>query len=428
MEYREIDENIERRNFPLFIADGTLFFAALLFISYSTVLPAFVNTLTNSSVLIGLVTAVRFGGWFLPQMAAANYLERKPYKRPIMLLTSFLSRISVFLIAFVTYQWGAEYGGVTLALFFLFYFLFNFCEGITTIAWVDISAKTIRATRRGSLMSTMQLFGSILGLGAGFLIRQILAHPGFSFPVNYSMIFLLASIILAVDYVFMVLLKEPAGKVKKEQRSFFQYLTSMPAFMKKNVVFMKMIMLRVLMSFGFLVLPFYVVYSQEIITTGAGIVGIYVLLQTSGMIFASLLFGRLSDRYGNRVVLLVTAICTFLMPVLALLVYVLSLGGQSPLLTLLYAPIFVGIGLSECGQIIGYMNYLLEIVSEEERPTYYGLSNTISALGAFFPVLGGLLAARFGYEFLFFVAALFLLAGVVCAFRLPEPRHLRSQL
>jgi MFS family permease len=417
---------LESANFPLLVAEGTIFVTALTFISYSTVLPAFVSSLTASSVLVGLVSATRSTGWFLPQLFAANYLEREPLKKPILLRTSFASRFSMLLMATITYFWGASHPGLILALFFVLYLLFNLFESVSALAWIDITAKTVRPTRRGSLFSIMQALGSLMGLGVGFLIRMILSHPNLSPPRNYAMVFFAAFIVLVVNYGVLLMLKEPPGEVVQEKRSFQDYLKSMPALFRKNDAFKKVAIVRILVSFTFMVIPFYVVYSRQIIISGAGIIGIYVLLQTSGMMLGSLIFGRLSDRVGNRSVLIGTALGTFLLPVLALTVYFLSLQGQVPMMTYLYAVIFVGIGFSESGQWIGFTNYVLEISSEAERPSYYGLLNALSIVSAILPIVGGLLVARFGYELLFWIAASFLLAAFLFSLRLPEPRRISS--
>ncbi len=422
MEGNDIAPALEKVNFPLLITEGTIFVIGMTFVSYSTVLPAFVSTLTSSSILVGLVSAARSTGWFLPQLFAANYLETRPLKKPVLLRTSLASRISLLVMAMSVYFWGAHYPGLVLGLFFVLYFLFNLCEAVSALAWVDITAKTVRPTRRGSLFSIMQLLGSFMGLGAGVIIRNILSHPSLPYPINYSLVFFAAVLVFGVNYLVLLMLREPPGDVPLQRRGFKEYLQNMPALFHKNPAFRKVAMVRILVSFTFMVVPFYVVYSRQVITSGAGIVGLYVLLQTAGMIGGSLLFGRLSDKIGNRSVLIGTAAATLAMPVLALTVYFLSLKGQVPLLTVLYALIFVGIGISDSGQFIGFTNYVLDIASDAERPSYYGLLNALSVVSAVLPLIGGILISRFSYELVFWIAALFLTAAFVLSIGLPEPR------
>jgi MFS family permease len=425
MEGNDLAPTLEKVNFPLLITEGTIFVIGMTFISYSTVLPAFVSTLTGSSILVGLVSAARSAGWFFPQLFAANYLESRPLKKPVLLRTSLASRISLLLMALAVYFWGNSHPSAVLFVFFLLYFLFNLCEAVSALAWVDITAKTVRPTRRGSLFSIMQLLGSFMGLGAGVIIRYILSHPNFPYPVNYSLVFFAAFLVFALNYIVLMMLREPPGEVVLNRRGFKEYLQNMPALFRKNPAFRKVAMVRILVSFTFMVVPFYVVYSRQVITAGAGIVGLYVLLQTAGMIAGSLVFGRLSDKIGNRSVLVGTAAATLAMPVLALTVYYLSLQGQAPLLTVLYAMIFVGIGISDSGQFIGFTNYVLDIASEAERPSYYALLNALSIVSAALPLIGGILISRFSYELVFWIAAVFLLVAFILSIGLPEPRKLQ---
>jgi MFS family permease len=427
MEQDSLVPELEKANFPLLIAEGTIFVVGMTFISYSTVLPAFVSALTGSSILVGLVSAARSAGWFIPQILIANYLESKPLKKPVMLLSSLASRLSLLIMAAATFFWGTTHPSIVLALFFILYFLYNLCESISAVAWVDITAKTIRPTRRGGLFSIMQLMGSLMGLGAGVVIRYILDHPGLEFPVNYSLVFFTALIVFAINYLLIIRLREPPGKVVHQDRGLKEYLRNMPVLFRKNPAFRKVAMVRILVSFTFMVVPFYVVYSRQVITSGAGIVGLYVLLQTAGVIIASLMFGRMSDRLGNRSVLRVTAGVTAALPFIALAVYFLAKQGQVPLLTVLYALIFIGIGISDTGQFIGFTNYVLDIASEAERPSYYALLNALSIVSAVLPLLGGILISRFNYELVFWISGCFLIIAFILSIRLPEPRRAEAQ-
>jgi MFS family permease len=422
----DLNKQTDGKNFNLLVLDGMLFFGAITFLASSTILPAFVSRLTTSSMLVGLVTAVRFSGWFLPQLFAANYLEKRLLKKPVMLITSFLSRLSIIMLAYVTYRWGAGQASVTLILFFALYFLFNLCEGVSTIAWMDIVAKTVTPTRRGSMFSGMQLTGSLLGIGAGVLIRHILNHPQLSFSTAYALIFFCGGILLFGDYLVLFLLEEPPGSKVTQERTMMQYLKTIPMLLRKNITFQRMVAIKILIGFNYLVLPFYVVYSQKVLATQSGIIGIYVLLQTAGMIGGSLLFGQLSDRVGNRSVILGTSIATAFMPVFALCVFLVSRTGAYPVLTSLYALVFLAIGFSDSGLMIGFTNYMLEIVSEEERPSYYGLSNTMGAVTAILPILGGFLVSQYSYELAFLIAAIFILVGLTISFGLPEPRRMQT--
>ncbi len=68
-----------RRNFSAGLIHGVFFQAADAFSNINTVLPAFVATLTASTIAVGLMAAVQGIGEVLPQMFTAYRIEDRPY-------------------------------------------------------------------------------------------------------------------------------------------------------------------------------------------------------------------------------------------------------------------------------------------------------------------------------------------------------------
>src|SRR5512147_2303203 len=77
-----------RYNVAVNLLDGGFFGLAIGFASFSTVLPLFVASMTDSATLIGLVPAIHATGWLLPQLFTASYTSRlRRYKRTVLLAT-----------------------------------------------------------------------------------------------------------------------------------------------------------------------------------------------------------------------------------------------------------------------------------------------------------------------------------------------------
>ena len=64
--------------------------------------------------------------------------------------------------------------------------------------------------------------------------------------------------------------------------------------------------------------------------------------------------------------------------------------------------------------------YLLEIVPEDERPTYMGLANTLLGLSMFVPVLGGWLVGLLGYRGVFSIGLTFAMLGLLASAQLGQ--------
>src|SRR5512138_2459356 len=77
-----------RYNVTVNLLDGGFFGMAIGFVSFSTILPLFVASMTNSATLIGLVPAIHSTGWLLPQLFIAGYTAQlRRYKRTVVLAT-----------------------------------------------------------------------------------------------------------------------------------------------------------------------------------------------------------------------------------------------------------------------------------------------------------------------------------------------------
>jgi hypothetical protein len=66
----------------------------------------------------------------------------------------------------------------------------------------------------------------------------------------------------------------------------------------------------------------------------------------------------------------------------------------------------VVIGVGNAGLMLGWMNYVLEIAPPGHRPTYTGLTNTLTGVLIPVPILGGWLLQSTSYPTLFIAAAL----------------------
>jgi len=78
--------------------------------------------------------------------------------------------------------------------------------------------------------------------------------------------------------------------------------------------------------------------------------------------------------------------------------------------------------MEEGSIMLGFINYVLEISPAGQRPTYMGLTNTMTGLLIAVPMLGGLLLQATSYPVLFALAAAGTLGGALIALGLPNPR------
>ena len=82
-----------KHNLIVNILDGAFFGLAIGFASYVTVIPLFVNSLTDSATLVGLVPAIHAVGWQLPQLFTAARVTRLRRVKPMVMWMTVQERL-----------------------------------------------------------------------------------------------------------------------------------------------------------------------------------------------------------------------------------------------------------------------------------------------------------------------------------------------
>ena len=416
-------KNNDKWNFRSLVIDGSFFSIGIAFLESNTIFPALISQLTQNSVLIGLVSTIRNAGYLLPQLLVAGYAERLPYKKPFLMINGLVSRLSVLAMAAITFFLAGSNPSLALIGLIAANTVFALTDGIGGVPWIDMVAKTIPSTRRGTLFGVMQFVGGIGALIVGLFIRQILASTTLSFPGNYSLLLIMGFVFLCVSYSGTMMVREEAGVVRQGS-SFKAYLARLPQAWRGNKLFQRMMFTRMLLAFLYLSLPFYAVYARRALGFPESTLGFFISAQMAGSILAGLLWGYVGDRYGNRTVIRLAGAAAASTPALALVSSVMAGAGFAGLALVPYLLLFATIGCTLSGMWMGFTNYLLELVEDVDRPTYVGMMNTLTAPFTFLPILGGVLIQVLSYEVLFGVTLGVLLIGNIVASTLPEPRHI----
>lgn len=406
-----------RRAYRLGVANGILFAIGGAFVDPTTVLPAFISRLTDSAVAVGLVSAIGTGGWYFPQLLAAHYVQPRRYKRPLYLLSAFLRASGWFIAIPVVYLLGGSDSALALAGFFLGYSLFSFGGGLGGVAFLDIVAKTVAPSRLGSFFGNRQFWGAVGGIGAGYLVRTILASERIGFPNNYGLLMCLALASFLPGWVAYAMVEEPPGE-PGEAQGILSFLFGAPAVMHRHRDFRLLVLSRLLLGGTGIALPFYMLYCRRVLHVPEALVGTYLSVQMTGSVLAIPVWAYVNDRKGPRALLAIIAAVSVGIPCLALLASVLP--GSLGLGRLGFGLLFFALAASGAGSFMAYTNYLLAIAPEPQRPLYIGVLNTLFSATTFLPLLGGLVVRSASFQLLFAMAAVVGVAGAATVLRLPE--------
>jgi len=413
-----------KRNFSLGVLNGAFFnfFSALQ--DPSLVLSWFVSQLTTSNFLIGLIMPIQSGGWFLPQLLVSGYLQRRQRKLP------FYARMAGARVAI----WGlmtlavffVEDAAVLLVVFFTLQAAYSLAAGLAGICFVDIVAKAIPATRRGIFFGWRLFLGGLLAFGGSLLVRYILDEGrGLAFPDNYAVLFLFSFFILCVAVGCFILTVEPLEPVNEERVPLGRQFRRALDLPRRDSNYRRFLTMRLLLMGAEIATPFYIVYAKHALSVPVSMVGVYLMGTTLASFASNLLWGRISDRQGNKLLIILTNALGLLMPLTALSVGPLAdlwpgLGEFAPGL---FTLVFVLSGGYKSGTMIGNLNFLLEIAPPDDRPIYIGFTNTILGIALLASSVGGLIVDMAGFTVLFSLALAFYAVALLLTLRLQEPRR-----
>src|SRR5690606_2690098 len=124
------------------------------------VIPLFINTLTDTTVLIGLIAALHVIGWQLPQLFTAGCVSRLRRYRKMVILMTIHERWPFFGLALAASflpSLGSQ-GTLGLAIFLIGWHSFG--GGVTATAWQSMIGKIIPSNMRGKFFGAQSAAAS----------------------------------------------------------------------------------------------------------------------------------------------------------------------------------------------------------------------------------------------------------------------------
>jgi MFS family permease len=404
------------KTFFLGVVNGVLFNMSEALVGGTTVLPTFISNVTSSKVLIGLSGTMSMAGWFLPQLLVANLIETARRKRPVYIWAGVVRITTIWVIALSVMMLKSDWTGGFVVLFFVLYSVYVIAAGVAGIPFMDMVGKEIKSENRGSFFGARLFFGGIMAALAGIYVERILAAQ--PFPGSYATLFITASALITIAIIAFCLADEREGIVAEKRTNFRKFLTRGPGLLRGVRSYRLFLVWRVLLGVWMMALPFYIIYAKERIGLAEESVGVFLSIQMIGMIVSNLLWGRLSDRVGNKIVLNLTAGFATLSPLMALLTSLSArLHGTAGL-----GIVFFFVGFAMSGLSLGHNNYMLDLSPENERPTYLGFMNTFLAPAMLLSAVGGLIVEATSFEMLFGIALAASLLALAFSAKLEEPR------
>jgi MFS family permease len=427
------------RNTRMLVINGGLMMMAMTFVSSDLVLPAFVQTLTASSVLVGLASALMRVGWAWPQVFVSRIVEPQPRKMPLFVIAG-VGRSVVWVFAgAITFWLGAKDPTTLLVVFMVLYGIATSMMGITNVPWMDIIGKSIPSAERARMFAVRRLMGGVMAMGAGAAISFILSdQSGLGFPDNYAALFILSGIGTALSVWAFGLIREPIEKSDRDRLPFGAYMASGLALMRTDANYRNLCGLQFMWAFCMMAAPFYVPYAIEGYGMPIVYVGFFVTVTQFSSIFSNALWAWVGHHRGNQALLVYGTWFLGLSVLIPLLtqwvpsvdLHPLGFLGLSVAIDsqiLFYALTFVFSGFATSGMYTGRMTYVLDISPPNRRPTYTSFMNMFMLPQGVLPVLGGLLVSVISYQNTFVLSLFFVPLSVLMARKLKDIRSVAAE-
>lgn len=407
-----------RHNFVVNVTDAGFYGLGLSFASFVTVLPLFISTLTDSTLLVGMVSAIHSIGWFLPQLLTAKSVARLPRFRPMVLKMTLHERLPYFALAFIAWlAFGAINQQLALLLTFVIVIWQALGAGFTATAWQSMIAKIMPDHMRGTFYGVQSGVANLTGIGGAVLAGVILQTlPS---PLDFTLCFALCGVSMLVSFGFLSSTREPAIEAPQETTlTWGGYGRKLMSILRENPNFRWFIIARMISQVATVGTAFYTIYVVRHLNVDEATVGVMTGVLGLAVTLATPMFGWLGDRFSHR---LAYALGMLLAGLSALIALIAPSGAWFYL-------VFALIGMANGALWTSPMTLNVEFCSASERPYYIGLASTLVAPASLLvPLIGGLLADSAGIPVTFVLAIIgAVITALVLVFVVREPRHVHE--
>jgi MFS family permease len=366
----------------------------------------FMNYLKASSLQIGLISALFWGGFAIPQIIAAYMSESKPIKKRFIAVSLSLSGIGFLVAGLYVFLTGAVNQSQTITVFIICFAWAALVAGFYIPAYFAMAFKMIPSDKLGQLLGIMFAveYGGIFLAGP----TMEMVNKNFPVPYNYALVFTVTFVMTLVSILLLLTLKEPEGEVVKTAPTFAAYARNFFKIYVVDTSFTKFIFGKWLMSGHIIMLAFLLTYliKEKAYSDPSG--GWFTSLNGLGLFIGGFTITKIADVWGPKYLLITAQLLAILYTVLAWLVPSSS--------TAIIFIAFVVSGMCQISDNVGYTNSTLFYCPSEDKTTYCAAVNIGIILPMIFlPIIMGKLMdwGVISFSGTFTVALLMMVAAII---------------
>lgn len=408
----EIEANL-KRNYAANLAHGLLGQTGFRLVNAPTFVPAYIFLLSGSEFAVGLALAAQWFGASASSIFGATLIEHRKRVLPMGLLIGWGMRAGVLGLALGGFFLPPNLALITALAFLCIFGLFN---GMQAVIFNTLMAKVIPLRLRGRLTGFRNFAAGLTAAGVSWMGGHYFVE-GDLLGNGYASTFLMAFVLTSIGLSLLMLVREPEPPTIRARAKLGGRLREIPAMLSADPALARFYLAAALAALGTMAVPFYILFAGERIGLSGTTLGIlstaFLLAQTC----ANLAWGSLADRFGNRIV--------FILSVALWAVSTVALLFTNDMIGL--ALVFAGLGAGQGGFQNSNQNIIVEFGARDDLPMRIAVLNTATSLMmAVGPLMGGLIARGLSFSALFSFSIVVLAGAVITMFFVDEPRKRRK--
>ncbi len=349
---------------------------------------------------LGLLVAINAFFGLIGQIPSARLVQLGSDRKKIAAFASLFSRVVWIPIALLP----VFFPGTALIALMILVSLSAFLASIYSPAWVSIMGDIVPVELRSSYFGSrnrLMAIATILVLIFSVLVLSCFSKDSF---VGYWMFFGIAGFFGLLCFIFIKKLDDPGFEKEEIIPDISQSI--------KNLVrqpnFKIFVIFYLILNLGIgIASPFWHAYVLNNLNAHPMWVSAITFSLALGTLISMGVWGRVSNKFGNRASTIISTLGIALVPFVWLFVF----SPEQAVLANFFAGIVWG------GFNLSIFNYLLDITPKTKRPMYIAVIASIVGIPTFIgPLLGGVFAGWFsGFSFMFLddLKMVFLASGII---------------
>lgn len=341
---------------------------------------AYLTLLNASKTQIGLVTAIFWLGFALPQTWAAYASEAKAIKKHYIAWAFLLSSLPWLVYGLYILLTRAANAPVSIWLFLILYIWACLTINLYIPANYTLLFKIIPTAQLGLLLGVQFTFrygGTFL---SGFALKAF--NKYIPAPDNYAVIFIATFLISVLSALLILILKEPEGTTSKSAPSFGAYLAACVRVLKTDHLLVKFLVGKWLMSGHNIMMAFLLAYFIQERGFDRASSGWFSALYGLGLAIGGSTITRIADKFGPKYMMATAQIFAIIYTIIA---WFAPNAG-----TMIFFTAFILTGFAQISDNVGYTNMCLLCCPTPDKSTYVAVTNLgIIPFMALMPILAG---------------------------------------